>query len=160
LINQYDLKDLHLDFIGEGTSLKHLMEMVDKFHLTNYVSFLGLRDREYIYAHLKNYNMLVQPSIFEGFGLTIVEAMAAGIEVLVSDIDGPLEIIEKIGQGHMFINGSADDCALNIYKIYSNRNNIELQSKLMLQRQSCKKMFDIEITAKNYLVEYKKLINI
>lgn len=158
LIHQYNLKDIHLDFIGEGTSYNHLIEMVDKFHLANYVSFLGLRDREYIYGHLKNYNILVQPSLFEGFGLTIVEAMAAGIEVLVSDIDGPREIIEKIGHGHMFKRGSADDCALNIYKSYTNRNIMELQSKSVLQRQSSMKIFDIEITAKNYLEEYKEVL--
>lgn len=134
------------------------MSVTGKLNLTTYVSFLGLRDREYIYSHLKDYDLLVQPSLFEGFGLTIIEAMAAGIEVLVSDIDGPLEIIEKIGHGQKFKSGNADDCALKIYEIYSKSNIMDSHIQLELQREACKKLFDIEITAKNYLDEYKNLL--
>lgn len=159
LIIKYNLRNLHIDFIGEGSSLNYLMDLVGKLNLTTYVSFLGLRDREYIYSHLKDYDLLVQPSLFEGFGLTVIEAMAAGIEVLVSDIDGPLEIIEKIGHGQKFKSGNADDCALKIYEIYSNYNIIESQFRSESQRQACKKLFDVEITAKKYLDEYKNLLS-
>ncbi|MBK9737018.1 MAG: glycosyltransferase family 4 protein [Saprospiraceae bacterium] len=110
LINKYSVRNIHLDFIGEGSSLKYLMKLTDKLSVTKYVSFLGLCDREYIYTHLRDYNVLVQPSLFEGFGLTVVEALAAGIEVLVSDVDGPLEIIEKTGYGYIFKSGNAEDC--------------------------------------------------
>ena len=158
LINKYKLENLHIDFIGEGSSLNYLTEMADKLLISKYVSFLGLCDREYIYSNLKGYDLLVQPSLYEGFGLTIVEAMAAGIEVLVSDIDGPLEIIEKVGYGHKFKSGDADDCALKIYEIYSNPDVVESQSRSELQRQACKKFFDIEVTAKKYLDEYSKLL--
>lgn len=158
LINKYNLRNLHLDFIGEGSSLNYLIGVAEKLYLTHYVSFLGLRDREYIYSHLQDYDLLVQPSLFEGFGLTIIEAMAAGIEILVSDIDGPLEIIEKIGHGHKFKSGNTDDCALKIYEIYSNCNIMDSNFRLEMQREACKKLFDVEITAKNYLDEYKNLL--
>lgn len=158
LINKYNFDNLHIDFIGEGTSLNYLSGLVDKLSLNSYVSFLGLCDREYIYTHLKDYDLLVQPSLYEGFGLTIVEALVAGIEVLVSDIDGPLEIIEKIGYGYKFKSGDADDCALNIYEIYSRRNVAESHSRSELQRQACKVFFDIETTAKKYLDEYRDLL--
>ncbi len=158
LINKYSIRNIHLDFIGEGSSLKYLMELTDKLSLTNYVSFLGLCDREYIYSHLKEYDLLVQPSLLEGFGLTIVEAMAAGIEVLVSDIDGPLEIIEKIGYGYIFKSGNAEDCASKIFEIYSNADSPVSQPRHKLQRQACKYYFDIEITAKNYLDEYRNTL--
>lgn len=157
LNNKYNLRNLHVDFIGEGSSLNYLMGIVDKLQINSYVSFLGLRDRKYIYSHLQDYDLLVQPSLFEGFGLTIIEAMAAGIEVLVSDIDGPREIIEKIGHGHKFKCGNADDCALKIFEIYSNFNLMGSQIRLESQREECKKLFDVEITSKNYLDEYRSL---
>ncbi len=159
LINKYNFENLHIDFIGEGSSLDYLSGLVDKLNLKNYVSFLGLCDREYIYSHLKDYILLVQPSLYEGFGLTIVEAMAAGIEVLVSDIDGPLEIIEKIGYGHKFKSGNAGDCALKIYEIYSTRDVNTLQLSAKRQRLACTELFDIKNTVENYLAEYKKLIS-
>jgi len=159
LISKYNLENLHLDFIGDGSSLKYLVELADKLGLNNYVSFLGLCDREYIYTHLKDYDLLVQPSLYEGFGLTIVEAMAAGIEVLVSDIDGPLEIIEKIGYGYKFKSGDAIDCALKMYEIYSNHNIVKSQTRSELQRETCKGLFDIKNTAKKYIDEYINLVN-
>lgn len=159
LINKYNLENLHIDFIGEGSSLNYLLDITDKLNLKNYVSFLGLRDREYIYSHLKDYDLLVQPSLYEGFGLTIVEALAAGIEVLVSDIDGPLEIIDKLGYGYKFKSGDADDCALKIYEIYSNRNVDALQLSAKLQRQASTELFDIKNIVENYLAEYSKLIS-
>jgi glycosyltransferase involved in cell wall biosynthesis len=154
LIYKYNLRNLHLDIIGEGISLNYLLGLANELNISNYVSFMGLRDRTYIYSHLQDYDLLVQPSLFEGFGLTIVEALAAGIEVLVSDIDGPLEIIENIGHGNNFKSGNADDCALKIFEIYSNCNVLNSPTKYELQRRACKDLFDVEVTAKKYLAEY------
>ena len=159
LINKYKLENLHIDFIGEGTSLKYLSGLVDKLSLNSYVSFLGLCDREYIYSHLKDYDLLVQPSLSEGFGLTIVEALAAGIEVLVSDINGPGEIVDKTGYGYKFKSGNAEDCAIKIKEIFSNPKLFESQERSELRRQVCKKYFDVEVISKKYLAEYKTLIN-
>ena len=158
LINRHSIRNIHLDFIGEGLSLHYLMSIVEELNLNDYVSFLGLRNREYIYTHLSDYNLLVQPSLFEGFGLTVVEALAAGIEVLVSDVDGPLEIIEKTGYGNIFKSGNAEDCASKIFEIYSNADDSVSQPRHKLQRLACKYYFDIEITAKNYLDEYRNTL--
>ena len=147
--------NISVDFIGEGPSEEYLKQLTSGLNITGNVSFLGNKDRSYIYQHLCGYNLLIQPSLFEGFGITIIEAMAAGIEVLVSDIDGPREIIKKIGYGYKFKSGDSNDCALKIYEIYSNRS----QSSSGLQREACKKLFDIKITAKNYLDEYRNLLS-
>ena len=160
LINKYHLKNIELDFIGEGQSLQYLNELVNRYNLNQNITFLGLRDRNYIYSRLKNYNLLVQPSFFEGFGLTIIEAMAAGINVLVSEIDGPLEIINKMNSGFKFESGSVDECASKIYDIISQENKLISTEKFEIQRNTCKNLFDVEITAKKYLDEYKKLLSV
>lgn len=84
--------DISLDFIGEGSSLNELQALVTQYKMQDIVNFIGLKSREYIYENLHQYNALIQPSRFEGFGLTIIEAMAAKLPVVVSDIDGPREI--------------------------------------------------------------------
>ena len=119
------ISNISLDFIGEGPSDKYLKQLASDLNINEHVNFLGNKDRNYIYKNLCGYNLLVQPSLYEGFGITIIEGMAAGIEVLVSDIDGPLEIIEKISYGHKFKSGNAEECAQKILGIYSNRDSVE-----------------------------------
>ena len=151
--------NISIDFIGEGPSEKYLKQLASDLNINEYVNFLGNKDRNYIYKNLCEYDLLVQPSLYEGFGITIIEAMAAGIEVLVSDIDGPLEIIEKIGYGHKFKCGDAEDCAQKILGIYSNRDSIESKSRSEFQRNACKKFFDVEVTAKSYINVYRNLLS-
>ena len=60
-------------------------------------------------AHLTDYDLFVQPSRWEGFGLTVAEAMAAGVPVLVSEGQGPAEVTQGSRYGWLFANGDADD---------------------------------------------------
>lgn len=52
------------------------------------------KNQEWIYHNLCNFDLFIQPSRFEGFGLTVAEAIAAKVTVLVSNIQGPMEIID------------------------------------------------------------------
>ena len=101
----------NLTFIGEGSSYVFLQDMSKKMGINSQVCFLGKRSRKYIYSHLKDYDILIQPSLYEGFGLTVVEAMTAGIPVLVSNIEGPMEIINNGEYGFYFNNNDSTDMA-------------------------------------------------
>ena len=83
-------------FIGEGDSRTFLEKMSADLNVADRVDFLGLKDRDYIYQHLCDYDLMCHPSRFEGFGLTVAEGMVAKLPVLVATGDGPYEII---GQG-------------------------------------------------------------
>ena len=101
----------NLTFIGEGSSYVFLQDMSKKMGINSQVCFLGKRSRKYIISHLKDYDILIQPSLYEGFGLTVVEAMTAGIPVLVSNIEGPMEIINNGEYGFYFNNNDSTDMA-------------------------------------------------
>lgn len=117
LVHREGVTHLRLDLIGEGESREYLERMVAEKGLESYVSFLGNKDRTYVYEHLKDYDLFVQPSRFEGFGLTVVEAMSARIPVLVSDNEGPMEIIAWGKYGRFFRNEDSQDCARCIKEI-------------------------------------------
>jgi glycosyltransferase involved in cell wall biosynthesis len=154
LLKEKHIENIHVDFIGVGDSEFFLKELVLKFDIANQVSFLGLKDRDYIYTHLKNYNLLIQPSIFEGFGLTVVEGMAAKIPVLVSNIDGPMEIIENGKFGYYFKVGDAKDLSDKILIIISLYSTYTFNQKIEDAYKHIKQDFDIANTSTNYLLNY------
>ena len=156
LVNEKVLVKIKIDFIGEGSSILYLKNLVEKYNLGNYVEFLGLKKREYILSNLSNYDLFVQPSRFEGFGLTVIEAMAAKIPVLVSDIDGPKEIVENGRFGYMFNSEDHDDCAEKILQIIDDFKNDKIKDKMNDIYDVMKHKYDIKNTAIKYLEEYKK----
>lgn len=116
--------DITVDFIGAGDSLEELDILAKNLGIEERINFLGLRNREYIYAHLCEYDLLCHPTRFEGFGLVIAEGMAANLPVLVPDRDGAYEVIDYGRFGSSFIYGDEHDCAGKIEYIYNNYNEV------------------------------------
>lgn len=147
------LKDqIDVTFIGEGTSLLYLKQLVRENGLENSVHFLGKRTQIYIAEHLCEYDLFVQPSRCEGFGLTVAEAMAAKVPVLTSAGQGPAEVICGEKYGWLFKNGDADDLADKIAYIKENYNVALEKSEKGLQY--VKETYDVSVTAKKYLELY------
>lgn len=148
--------DITVDFIGEGESEGFLKELAAKLGVSDAVNFLGLRDRAYIYEHLCDYDLLVQPSRYEGFGLTVAEAMVAKVPVLVSDTEGPMEVIGDGEYGATFESGSADSLKSMIGKVAD-----EYDHALAWARNEsypyAVRTFDISETAVRYISVYKSL---
>lgn len=154
LVHKFGLSNLHLDFIGEGASLSYLKEMASTYNLNSFVTFLGIRDRKFIYSNLQFYDVLVQPSIKEGFGLSIVEGIAAGLPVIVSDIDGPAEIISMIPYGWLFRNNQSSTLAGCIKEVFEQYESGEIERKCKQNYSTAISSFSIQNTAQNYIANY------
>jgi len=77
---------------GEGPSRAALEAETRRLGIGDRVIFLGLRrDVPMVLAGL---DLFVQPSIYEGFGLSLLEAMSAGLPVVASRVGGIPEVIE------------------------------------------------------------------
>lgn len=156
--------DITVDFIGGGTgeeirkSQEFLGHLAMELGIKSLCSFIGERPRSEIYQTLANYDLLVQPSRYEGFGLTVVEAMAARVPVLVSDIEGPMEIIDKGRYGYCFKNESFQHCAEKIMEIMSISETPGFKQKIDSNFAYAKHKFDINKTAIRYIEEYSNLI--
>lgn len=72
-----------LVLVGDGPLKKEIEELVSELSIENCVLFLG--KREDIAYVIKKFNILLFPSLYEGLPVSLVEAQAAGIPVLMSD---------------------------------------------------------------------------
>ncbi|MSU54599.1 MAG: glycosyltransferase [Candidatus Staskawiczbacteria bacterium] len=87
-------RSVRLIILGDGPEKSHLTTMVTKMGLSDVVDFLGFCDNPY--AYMKQASLYVLSSMQEGFGNTIVEAMACALPVVATDCpSGPREIIEN-----------------------------------------------------------------
>lgn len=150
---------MHL--VGDGSSRELLQEMSKALEIEDLVIFEGNKSREWIYENLCNFDLFIQPSRYEGFGLTVAEAMVAKVPVLSSDIEGPVEIMtvnrdgEKLFVGYTFETENPEDLARQIVAfVQQGRDDkiIEIGRDHVMQNYSVKK------TALQYLEEYKKVL--
>lgn len=156
ILKDKGISNIQLDLIGAGLSETYLIELAEKLEVKNQIKFLGLMDRDYIYSNLKDYDLLIQPSLYEGFGLTIAEAMAAKVPILVSDIDGPMEIIENGKYGFHFQSGNIEDISKSLNKIINIYPSIELKDIVETAYGHVKENFGITTTSLKYLQYYQQ----
>ena len=88
-----DVPGLHLDVAGEGPDRGRLEELAEP--LGERVRFLGWRSD--VVDLLADHHLLVVPSRWEGFGLTVVEALACGRPVVATQVDILPELVGEAG---------------------------------------------------------------
>ena len=89
--------DLKLDIAGDGPEKGALEDEIEALGLSESVRLLGWRDD--IPRFLDSWNLYVQSSSAEGFGLSVLEAMAAGLPVIATRVGGLPELIEEKATG-------------------------------------------------------------
>lgn len=151
-LKEEGVNNITVDFIGEGASLSFLQELATSLGVHHQIRFLGLKDRQYIYEHLADYDLMCHPSRYEGFGLTVAEGMAAGLPVLVSNNDGPYEIIAQGRYGYAFEQGSVEDCAKSL------RNLLKDHKEALIKAQDgalhVNKLYSLQLMTSQYTKVY------
>ena len=72
----------YLLLVGEGTLQKELEEKIETIGLKDKILFLGTRkDTDYLYSA---FDCFITPSLYEGLGITLIEAQASGAITLAS----------------------------------------------------------------------------
>jgi len=94
-INENDSSDKE-----EIDEIRKMHQYIEQYNLHDKIKWIGklLRKDEAgeIYRLIAdNKGVFVQPGLFEGFGLTVLEAMTSGLPVVATKYGGPLEIIEN-----------------------------------------------------------------
>lgn len=85
---------LELTLVGNGPLRSDIEQTIRKLHLTQ-VRLTGSLSREQTSLQLQNADLFILPTRYEGFPYTILEAMAHGLPVIVSDVGGVKEAVSN-----------------------------------------------------------------
>ena len=104
-----DHPDSRLVLIGDGRIRADLESLAARHQLTSSVVFTGYTDK--IGAYLDAIDVYVNPTLDEGFGIAVVEAMLSGIPVVLSDKGAHPELIEDGVSGMLYRGGDSNSLA-------------------------------------------------
>jgi glycosyltransferase involved in cell wall biosynthesis len=101
--------------VGDGKRRTLCEQLARELGVSQRVVFWGIRDD--VERILKASDIVVMSSHYEGFGLSVVEGMAAGRPVIASDVDGLREVVG--GAGLLFAAGNEGELAEVILRLES-----------------------------------------
>lgn len=93
-------KDLNLILVGDGRERGNLEQLIKDLHVQNRVIISGFVPNPEIY--LGKSDLFVLPSLSEGFGIAVLEAMQQGIPCLCTNVGGVPEFIDDGINGWLF----------------------------------------------------------
>ena len=154
LTRQADGPGCQLLIVGEGPADHLLHELVGKLEMAERVVFAGMRrDIERLLPVL---DVFVLPSLSEGFGIAIVEAMAAGRPVVATQVGGIPEVVVHLDTGLLVPPGDADALAAAIEAILRDPNRARALGARGQRR--AREKFSIELTVKRHEELYETLV--
>lgn len=98
IVLERDGPNLRLDLLGDGPLRAVLEEEVRELGLAGRVDLRGQVNRGDVYRQLWRSDLFVVPSLSEGFCNAAVEAMAAGLPVVASDVPALREVVGAEGR--------------------------------------------------------------
>ena len=94
-------KDFVLNIVGPGKDEKVLKELAAKLDLTKYVKFHGKVTGETLLEFYKSSDLFVLPSRFEGLPMTLLEACAAKLPILATNVGDMRRLVLENVNGHL-----------------------------------------------------------
>jgi len=140
---------------GIEHSHQEVMEAVDRFRLNEDVKHLGLVPYTELPAIYKLADALIFPSLFEGFGIPILEAMSIGCPVICSNV---ASVPEVAGDAAVYFDPlDVESMANAVYRVLHEPN---LRKKMIEKGLERSKQFSWEKTAKATLEVYREALGL
>ncbi len=113
-----DFSDIRFIFVGEGPLRSKLEKMASELRVNQNIIFTGIRPD--VADILSILDIFVLPSIFEGFGIVLLEAMAIGKPVVASRVGGIPEIVDHGLTGILIEPANPSAIAGSVVKLLKN----------------------------------------
>ena len=123
--------DLSLTFVGGGPDEKKIRDTISSLDLSDRVTMTGNQNNPYPY--IKEADLLVCASYFEGYNLTVAEALILGVPVLSTRCAGPVEILDY-GEYGMIVENSEEGIYKGLKTILVDQSLLDQYHKKLFER--------------------------
>lgn len=147
-------KDCYLVVCGIGELEHYLEELCAQLQISERVRFVGYRLD--VKSMMRSFDCFLFPSLQEGLPVALMEAMAAGMSCIVSDIRGNNDLIKSGSGGYLFKPNDVQQLTAYMDKVLLDSH---LKSSMGCFNQEKIKAFDKENVQSRMLQEYSRIVN-
>ncbi|MBF0196954.1 MAG: glycosyltransferase [Planctomycetes bacterium] len=104
--------NISLKIAGRGPLKEELENLSAELGISDHIHFDGFHHN--ISEFLKNIDIFILSSHYEGFGLVLIEAMAAGLPIVATDVGGVREVVKDGITGLIVPSGREDELCMGI----------------------------------------------
>lgn len=142
----------NIDFIGEGDEKENYIQLAEELGVTEQICFCAYIERTKIQEFYQKADIFVLPSYNEGMSNALLEAMACGLPVVVTDVGGTKELVDETN-GFIFAKGNVEELVSILENIYNNKNVLSKKAF-----NSSKKAHNLSwsLIGEKYLVLFKQ----
>ena len=155
LISRYPKRNLRLQLLGEGPLRNDLAALAEQTGIALQVDFLGMTGQ--VFEHLQQADIFVLPSRAEGLSNALLEAMACGLPVLVSDIPANTDVIEHKQNGLTFTKGDPESLANAVTSLLDQAALREQVGRTA--RQTIESRYSLDFIAERYIALYNDMLS-
>lgn len=154
LLSEIKDGDFKILLVGQGNDKENLEKKINEFSLQPYIELLG--QRKDVNDLLKLSDVYLSTSFQEGLPLSVMEAMASGLPLLLSDSRGNRDLVEENKNGELF-DFNIEDFSRKLMEF------IDLDNRYLLEMRSVNleliEKYSIENVQKNMKVIYSKILD-
>ena len=123
----------HLELVGGGRLEDLYKRKIKELKIENQVTITGRFSDEDKIKYYSSFDFFIHPSLAEGFGLVLIEAMIVGIPTIASD----LEVFKEVAKDTVtyFKKGDAEDLSKVMLKVYQDGHSVQ-EKKQKAQRRA------------------------
>jgi glycosyltransferase involved in cell wall biosynthesis len=110
--------DFEIQYVGVGELMPKIKSLVAENHLETRVKFLGMRKD--VLNLLEQANIFILSSNYEGLPISIIEAMAAKLPIIATNVGGVNELVEDNKNGFLTHRKDYDELATKIQSLIDN----------------------------------------
>ena len=150
-------ENIILNIVGDGSEINNLKLLVKKYELDKKINFIGKIENTKLNEYLKNADIFIQASNYEGLPHSILEAMNFEIPILSTDVGGCSILLNKGERGYIIpMPVSAVEISEGIRTIINNKN--EAKSKARLAKNYLNQEHNFNTNAEIYDEKIKEVV--